>query len=46
MKVNEKNINKVVETLKDNIDVEFDSKTDLSYAFQIVIEWLEEGLIK
>ena len=42
MKVTENNINKVVQVLKDNIGAEFDSDTKLSYAFQTVIEWIEE----
>tara|TARA_Y100000401_G_scaffold8911_1_gene6099 strand:+ start:341 stop:499 length:159 start_codon:yes stop_codon:yes gene_type:complete len=42
MKVTENNINTVVQVLKDNIGAEFDSNTELSYAFQTVIEWIEE----
>ena len=42
MKLTEKNIDMVVQVIKDNIGVEFDSKTKLSYAFQTVIEWIEE----
>tara|TARA_R100000995_G_scaffold32739_1_gene14741 strand:- start:972 stop:1130 length:159 start_codon:yes stop_codon:yes gene_type:complete len=42
MKLTEKNIDMVVQVIKDNIGVEFDSETKLSYAFQTVIEWIEE----
>jgi len=43
MKLTEKNIDMVVQVVKDNIGVEFDSNTKLSYAFQTVIEWIEEN---
>ena len=43
MELNEKNIDLVVQIVKDNIDVEFDAETKLSYAFQTVIEWIEEN---
>ena len=43
MKLNEKNIDMVVQVVKDNIGVEFDSNTKLSYAFQTAIEWIEEN---
>ena len=43
MKLTEKNIDIVVQVIKDNIGVEFDSNTKLSCAFQTVIEWIEEN---
>jgi len=42
MKVTEKNIDQVVQVVKDNIDAEFDKHTDLLHAFQTVIEWIDE----
>ena len=44
MKVTEKNINQVVQVVRDNIDAEFDEHTDLLHAFQSVIEWIEENV--
>jgi len=42
MKLTEKNIDKVVNIVKDNIDAEFDGNTDLLHAFKTVVEWIEE----
>ena len=43
MKVTEKNIDQVVQVVKDNINAEFDEHTDLLHAFKTVIEWIEEN---
>ena len=38
-------INNMIDNImdKDNIGAEFDSETKLLYAFQTVVEWLEEN---
>ena len=43
MKLTEKNIDEVVKVVKDNMGSEFNSETKLLYAFQTVVEWLEEN---
>ena len=43
MKLTEKNIDEEVKVVKDNIGSEFNTETKLLYAFQTVIEWLEEN---
>ena len=43
MQIEKLNDKEQLQVIKDNIGVEFDSETKLSYAFKTVIEWIEEN---